>query len=99
MICHDCNKAPAIVHYVFGAARCQACSDAFQEKRRQQWIAERAAATCEECGEKTGGPDICSECCQHEELDHGTCMNCGEDRSEWASMAAYDDYKSARYGD
>jgi len=40
-----------------------------------------------------------NEECLHEEHDHGICNDCGEDRSEWMSMAAYDHFKSSRYDD
>lgn len=37
--------------------------------------------------------------CEHWELDHGVCMDCGEDQTEWIMAAAYDRAKDFRkYG-
>lgn len=34
--------------------------------------------------------------CEHTDLDDGHCLDCGEDRTEWLAMAAYDAAKGAR---
>lgn len=54
-----------------------------------------AANACEnpECDEET-----CQACCEHSELDHGVCMDCGSDRNEWIGAARYDSYKASRGG-
>ncbi len=33
---------------------------------------------------------FCPECCEHQDLDCGHCLDCGSDRTEWLMMAAYD---------
>lgn len=38
--------------------------------------------------------------CDHAELDHGVCCDCGADRTEWLMARAYDRAKDSRkYGD
>lgn len=55
---------------------------------------------CADCGYRTRNPYWCSECCLHEELDHGVCCDCGEDRTEHMMAAAYDRAKDIRkYGE
>ena len=27
--------------------------------------------------------EACPECCEHDEHDHGICLNCGADRTDW----------------
>lgn len=47
-----------------------------------------------ECGEDTiNWSQICNECCEHEELDHGVCMDCGDDQTEELMAKAYDRMK------
>ena len=46
---------------------------------------------------KQPDPEDCDHDFDSEEGFH--CLNCGEDGSEWVSMAAYDRYKASRYDD
>lgn len=39
----------------------------------------------------------CEQCCEHVETDHGICIDCGSDESEWQSMDRYDSYKNSRH--
>ncbi len=43
------------------------------------------------------GEEPCSDCCDHDEVEDGFCLNCGDDRSEWLMMAVYDRAKDSRY--
>ena len=43
---------------------------------------------CEETGESP-----CEDCCEHTELDHGFCIDCGKDTgSLWVDRMYEDDY-------
>jgi hypothetical protein len=33
---------------------------------------------------------VCSDCCEHADMDCGQCLDCGEDLTEWLACAAYD---------
>lgn len=42
----------------------------------------------------------CQECCEHNEHDHGICIDCGKDNYENMASAAYDRAKDAwKYGE
>lgn len=57
---------------------------------------------CPYCEEKTYDSillrklDCLCKDCEHQETDHGICLDCGEDQTEWLSMAAYDNAKNER---
>lgn len=59
--------------------------------------------TCPHCGEKIYDSillrklDCSCVDCEHFETDHGVCLDCGEDQTEWLAMAAYDRAKDAKY--
>lgn len=99
--CVDCKSPPpSFVKYVFGGSRCRPCSEVFDAANRKKREDKRSAATCDECGIKTGGPTSCHECCPHDELDHGICLDCEKDLSERIYAQAYDRYKdSMKYGE
>lgn len=92
--CHDCKQAPATVHYVLGAKRCQACSDAFDLANREHKAAEEAARIAAHVCDESD--DVCEECCEHEEHDHGYCMDCGADRMDALVGAAEDAWEGDR---
>ncbi len=98
-LCCDCKESPAVVTYVSGARRCGDCSCQYDVKIKFDAMKNQNAAKCEECGENTGGAEVCKECCEHSDMDEGHCLICGDDRTEWLMCAAYDRAKSARYGD
>jgi ribosomal protein L32 len=37
------------------------------------------AESCEVCGMDTIQNTICDECCEHDERDHGICLDCGDE--------------------
>jgi hypothetical protein len=103
IFCSECNQMrPKIlaIHWGDGKVRCGVCSSL-----RSAWFAERRAnkrarALCTGCGIKTGGPDICENCCEHGDMDRGTCLDCGADRREDLMAQAYDRAKDIqKYGD
>lgn len=51
---------------------------------------------CSDTGQADNG-DSCEECCEHREHDHGTCLDCGKDRtSDLAGEAEF--HAEARAG-
>lgn len=100
--CFDCKGDSSInfgSHWGDGHWRCGDCTDKRQVFFAHQRADNAAMATCDECGVKTGGPMTCTECCCHDEYDHGICLDCGGDFSEDLACAAYDRAKDARkYG-
>jgi predicted amidophosphoribosyltransferase len=54
---------------------------------------------CDECGQPADH-DVCSECCEHGDIDDMTCLICGHDMTESIMSRAYDQAKDQRkYGD
>lgn len=39
----------------------------------------------------------CQECCEHDDCDDHTCLNCGKSMIEEWSSVAYDRWKDSRY--
>lgn len=76
--CNDCLINKATVFYGFGE-RCNDCSKIFGDKiykeRLEEDRKEREAQARHVCGEDDL---LCSECCEHDEIDHGECLYCGE---------------------
>ena len=103
-LCDDCKLEKPTVTFGLGTVRCDVCSQAFQEqlyaKRLAKDKADREALAAHQA---EGCPDdgmTCPECCEHGDMDHGLCLDCGEDRTEDMMAAAYDRAKdSKKYGD
>lgn len=92
ILCFDCKQLRAEVlasHWGDGQIRCADCSDKRSAKFARERAEKRARATCEDCGVKTGGPDVCEGCCEHGDMDEGICLECGMDRREDLMAAAY----------
>lgn len=53
---------------------------------------EYSCELCEDTGVTKAG-ESCAVCCEHAELDHGICMDCGIDRTEDLMAKAYDYFK------
>lgn len=52
------------------------------------------------CKNESCDGETCQECCQHDELDHGICMDCELDMSDDIAARAYDRAKDLRkYGE
>jgi hypothetical protein len=59
---------------------------------------------CEDCGWPLTGyqeaSGVCADCCDHDDLEDGFCLICGEDRTEDLAARAYDLLKEdGMYGD
>lgn len=86
-------------------SRCKACNNEVVAGYKKKIY----CTNCNDTGEVNGAPFSeenqihlvpCSECCPHDELDHGICMDCEKDFSEEISARAYDTYKDRmKYGD
>ena len=45
-----------------------------------------------ECNPRCEEPD-CQECCEHDDMDGGWCLDCGLDRTSDLAARAYDKWK------
>lgn len=53
-----------------------------------------------ECGCPIDGDERCESCCDHDDIDETTCLECGADMTEQMMADAYDRAKDLRkYGD
>ena len=48
-------------------------------------------SNCDGCGRRVpSGPVLCEDCCEHEEIEDGMCLDCGKDmREELAAQAEF----------
>lgn len=53
---------------------------------------------CNQC-DSSHAAEVCPADCTHEDITDGYCDLCGEDRTEWLAMAAYDYAKGMKYDD
>lgn len=85
-ICGDCHVSTLrISHYVGGAQRCLPCAEAFNKANRDRRDAAEAQRRAEHlCDGSTG--DSCELCCQHDERDHGFCLDCGDEEDPGAAI-------------
>jgi len=54
---------------------------------------------CQDKGELKNG-DACTECCPHDEREHGSCLDCGDFQEDWGSREAdalYDQWKDSQH--
>lgn len=87
-MCNDCKKVKATVFYVIGQ-RCLTCATIFDDKNRYekhlQATRDAWKALNHLCGQTD---DFCQDCCTHDELDHGICMDCEKDMTDYLVMQA-----------
>lgn len=51
-----------------------------------------------ECAGTHGKDELCKVCCDHQDVDDGHCLDCGDDRTEDMAAAAYDSAKASAFG-
>lgn len=78
------------------AARGVLCATHRSQANTFAYLMDESAPQCSECGDDGSN---CSECCPHDETDHGVCCDCETDLAESMMAAAYNRAKDAqKYG-
>jgi hypothetical protein len=91
MICTKCESN----HFRSGV--CMDCAQTNSD--REAFIAKMMNAPEWSCPNEDGEgrcteDSPCEDCCEHQDMDDAHCMDCGKDRTEDLSCAAYDRMKN-----
>lgn len=83
-------------HFGMGAIRCAACSDRFTSQWQREKREHEARLMADHLTANHEDGHICPDCCVHNEYDHGICLDCGKDCTDFLIMRAEDYYEGER---